>query len=359
MKIAIYTIAKNEEKFAERFMDSACEADMIIVADTGSTDNTIEILTRRGATVHQIDVNPWRFDVARNLSLDLVPQDVDVCVCIDLDEVLSPGWRKALEESWTPGTTRMRYQYVWSTNPDGSPGVTFWYEKIHQRHGYYWRHPVHEILYYEDGIKEVQTNCDKFTLFHYPDHSKSRSNYLPLLELSCKEDPDNDRNSHYLGREYMYYKHWDKAIEELKRHLSLPSAVWDAERSASMRYISNCYLKQGMLVEATNWCLRACAECPETREPWIDLAKVLYHREDWHGVLYAVESALKINERPMTYICEPESWGSTPYDFASIAAYQLQQYQRAVDYCTLALAINPQDSRLLMNMEFMKKKCTK
>ena len=35
------------------------------------------------------------------------------------------------------------------------------------------------------------------TLNHYPDSKKSRSSYLPLLELSVEEDPTDDRNMHY------------------------------------------------------------------------------------------------------------------------------------------------------------------
>ena len=41
------------------------------------------------------------------------------------------------------------------------------------------------------------------------------------LELSIKENPNNDRNLHYLGREYMYYKRWEECIYTLKRHLEL------------------------------------------------------------------------------------------------------------------------------------------
>ena len=57
---------------------------------------------------------------------------------------------------------------------------------------------------------EKYLTIDEIVLNHYPDSSKSRSSYLPLLELSVKEDSDNDRNMHYLGREYMYYKRWNE-----------------------------------------------------------------------------------------------------------------------------------------------------
>ena len=49
--------------------DSAADADYRIVADTGSTDDTVERLSRVGVTVHKIAVKPWRFDVARNTAM--------------------------------------------------------------------------------------------------------------------------------------------------------------------------------------------------------------------------------------------------------------------------------------------------
>src|ERR1017187_1106761 len=134
MKICIYTICKNEQQFVKRFMASLKgEADLVVVTDTGSTDDTVKLLREEGAIVHEIKMDPWRFDVPRNISLDFVPSDVDVCVCIDLDEVLSPGWRAAIEKAWIPGTTRLRYPYTWNTLPDGRDGTTFWYDKIHLR----------------------------------------------------------------------------------------------------------------------------------------------------------------------------------------------------------------------------------
>ena len=72
-------------------MDSISEADDICVLDTGSTDDTVERLKARGAHVEQKIIAPWRFDVARNKSLKLIPKDADICCCIDLDEQFQPG----------------------------------------------------------------------------------------------------------------------------------------------------------------------------------------------------------------------------------------------------------------------------
>ena len=98
MKVVVYAITKNEEKFVERWYESMKEADEIYVLDTGSDDNTVKLLEELGVNVSVKIIEPWRFDVARNMSLDLVPKDTDVCVCTDLDEVFKPGWRSEIEK---------------------------------------------------------------------------------------------------------------------------------------------------------------------------------------------------------------------------------------------------------------------
>ena len=49
MKIVVYAIAKNEEEFGARWMQSMSEADQVVVLDTGSEDRTAEILRAQGA----------------------------------------------------------------------------------------------------------------------------------------------------------------------------------------------------------------------------------------------------------------------------------------------------------------------
>ena len=209
-KVCVYAISKNEEKFVERWVNSMKEADEIYVLDTGSTDNTVKFLKDKGVNVVVKKVSPWRFDIARNASLDLVPLDTDICVCTDLDEVFESGWRKKIEEKYIEGS-RVGYTYNWHINEDGIADVTFILDKIHPRSGYSWTHPVHEVLKCDDVEKRII--IDEIVLNHFPDNNKSRSSYLELLELSVKEKPEDDRNMHYLGREYMYYGKWIKCIE--------------------------------------------------------------------------------------------------------------------------------------------------
>ena len=51
LKIAVYAISKNEEQFVQRFCESAKDADMVLIADTGSTDGTVARAIQCGAVV--------------------------------------------------------------------------------------------------------------------------------------------------------------------------------------------------------------------------------------------------------------------------------------------------------------------
>ena len=99
MKLYVYAICRDEAKFAARWMASMSEADGVYVLDTGSADGSPERLEQLGAHVFRRAIQPWRFDDARNLSLELTPEDGDLYICTDLDEIFDPGWRQALERA--------------------------------------------------------------------------------------------------------------------------------------------------------------------------------------------------------------------------------------------------------------------
>lgn len=343
MKIAVYTIAKNEAQFVERWAESAADADYRLILDTGSTDDTVALATQHGAVVHAQQFTPWRFDHARNAALALLPDDIDLCIALDMDEVLQPGWRECLEAMPT-GTTRPRYKYVWSWNDDGTEGLTYGGDKIHARHGYYWKHPVHEVI--TPTIEEHQAWVQGLEIHHHPDPTKSRSQYFDLLRLAVEEDPDDDRNQFYLGREYVYRGEHSQAIPHFEAHLRL--SRWAPERCASRRFLAKC---DPTNAERHLWA--AVSEDSRRREPWVELAQLFYESQDWLRCLVCCRMALGITEKPLDYLCEAFAWGSLPYDLGSIAAYYLGSVDESLQLLTQALALDPTSERLSQNLEFV------
>jgi glycosyltransferase involved in cell wall biosynthesis len=345
MKIAVCAIAKNEAHFIPRFCEAAKAADLILVADTGSDDGLPEIAKEHGAQVHHICISPWRFDHARNAALALLPKDIDVVISLDIDEVLEPGWREEIERVWTPETTRLRYMFDWGC------GIKFRYEKIFARHGYYFKHPCHEYPVPDGRLKEVWANTDMLLVSHHPDPTKSRGQYMDLLQLSVDEDPHCPRNAFYYARELTFHRRWDDAIAALKRYLDLPGATWQNERCYAMRLLGKSYSEKGDVWQAEKWFHMAAGEAPNTREPWCELAMLMYRQSRWEECFAASSRALKIKNKELVYTCDPAVWGHWPHDLLAISAFQLGLYQLAVEHGKIAAEMSPDDARLQSNLE--------
>ena len=347
MKIAICSISKNEAKFVKRFCDSAADADLILIADTGSEDDTVSIAKECGATVYNICVTPWRFDHARTAAIALLPKDIDVVIALDLDEVLEEGWRAEIERCWVVGkTTRLRYMFDWGH------GKVFQHEKIFARHGYFFFHPCHEIPRADKRITEDFAYTDKLLVSHYPDDTKSRGQYLDLLKLSVEEDPYCPRNAWYYARELYYYREWDKAIERIEKYLDMPNSLWKAERSYAMRVMSECYNAKGDKQAAEEWLHKAAVEDPTARESWIALADLTGNQHRWAESFAYAMKALSITHRVYVYTSDPNAWGYRPHDLAAIAAYRLGLTDIAIEQGKLALSFAPDDERLKANMDW-------
>lgn len=325
-------------------MDSVSPADLVVVVDTGSTDHSAEKLRARGTMVFEEKIEPWRFDTARNIAMEHIPMDMDICVSNDLDEVFEDGWREKIETLWRPECTRARYWFTWSYHPDGTADKQFLMEKIHRRRGFRWIHPVHEVLEYSGGEPDFSLFMDTLVLHHHPDLSKPRSQYLPLLELSAQENPLDDRTMFWLGREYMYNNRYEECIDTLKKHLTLPSAAWDEERCASMRYLAKAYQAKGPSDEARKWLYRAIGECPHIREPYLDMAILGYLQDDWPLVFAMVETGLSIQSQTKSYLCEPEAWHTAFFDLGAICCFRLDLLEKARSYALHACEFSPDDA---------------
>jgi hypothetical protein len=277
-------------------------------------------------------VSPWRFDRARNEALELVPASADVCIAIDLDEVLVEGWRETIERSWVEQTTRLRYLYAWTDEH------TFWYDAVHARRGYAWRHPTHEVLVENGGREQVWAVHSGVLVEHHPDRAKERPDDLALLELGATEAPDDPRALHYLARECFFRGLWRRCIATVERYLALPAAGWDEERSYSCRISAASAEQLGEPAAAMDWRARACAECPRAREPWCDLAEAAL-RAQAHAIAYAsARQALRIRERSWSHLNDPAAWGVRPQLMAAAAARALGLDGEADAYAVAAEA---------------------
>lgn len=364
-KVCVYAITKNEMKFVDKWVESMKEADSIVVLDTGSTDGTPERLKELGVTVEVKIIDPWRFDVARNEAMKLAPEDCNILVSTDLDEVLEPGWAQLLRDNWVKGKhERCNYKYSWSHLSDGSDGRVFGYNKIHSRN-WKWRYPVHELLYNPDTNSESFRRDQTLQMFnhihlhHYPDKTKSRASYLPLLELRAQEDPNDRYGLIYLGHEYYYKRHYEKAIDTLRRVLLNFSDKCTTEETASCYlFIGDCYkelYKQEDNEIAKNKAIVSYCKAifsDETYiEPYLNLGSLYLDLKDWENSEFIIKQGIKKSHRHYSWLERDTSWSWEPWDLLCLATYYGDKRAESVKYAAKALSFEPENSRLQNNLK--------
>lgn len=362
-KICVYAICKNEEQFVDKWLESMSEADYIVALDTGSTDNTYELLKNddRIYKVEQKVINPWRFDVARNESMKLIPEDANILLCTDLDELLEPGWANIIRKNWIDGFhVRGLYKYAWSHSENGEPGRIFYYDKLHNKN-WYWKAPVHEMLCSDyDESYLISHTLDLFDkgvyLHHYPDQTKSRGSYLPLLELRVKEDPDDYYGKFYLSHEYNYRGFYEKSNEVLYDILENYSDKYsNLELAACYLFLGDNYRSLGDLEKAIYNYNKAIAQEPTYREPYLLAAEIFNEKKYYNIALGYVNDALEKTYRHFTWVERDDSWREKVDDILSISYFYLGNKDKSLYHALLAFSKNQNNNRIKQNIELIQK----
>lgn len=323
-RVAIYTITQNEAHNVAGFMDACQDADCVIVGDTGSSDGTIAELQSRGAIVVPVHVRPWRFDIARNTVLSLVPPTLDLCIALDLDERLQPGWRETLEPIWdTDFHNRLWFKYIHSFTADGAPENVSMKGFAHSRDGYFWKHRVHEDIYWQGNPKQEQhLRLPGIVVEHRQQKKKSRDTYLELLQDECASETVTMRHVFWLCRELFYRKNWESVLATCQKLLTYKE-LWNVE-------LAHCLYMQAVALEMTGNSqgamqahMRGCDAAPKEREPWFEFGRFYYKKKQWAQAYGLFVQCLEITNRNDHYLTSATAWGAWPHYMAATCMYKM------------------------------------
>jgi len=355
LKICVYAICKNESKFVNRFMDAVQEAEKVYILDTGSDDNTAELFRKRGAIVHEKKYNPFHFDEARNDSLSYVPEDVDVCICLDIDDVIKPGFIKSIKETWKENTSQMSYEYICETDENGGTVLSFYNNHIHSRKNFHWEYPIHEVLIYTGDDFHLEQN-DEIKLYHKPDLEKSRAFYMDLLEERVTNVPDDFRNIMILTGEYVVRQQYEKAINLGKHYLRIKGNNYSGGKSKIMYYIAKSYRGLKDFETAKKWAILSAKELPQNIDSYVELMMTCYELQEFDKTIQYGKKALSMPEKNYGVVNESICFDGTVEDYIALAYGQLGDNKNALIYVEKALEKKPNDERLLKNKQYYEQK---
>lgn len=294
MKIAVYTIALNEEKHVERWYESAKDADYLLIADTGSTDKTIEIAKSLGINVIKISVKPWRFDDSRNAALAALPDDIDYCISMDMDETLSEGWRECLEKM-TSDQVEYKLNITYRDEAEKVVDTYFINNRIHKRHGFRWDYFIHEALL-PDRIKDYTLQfCEGLEVSHHPDREKSREQYNQMIE-DAFYIYKNARFHLYHAMQLMSFNRFEEAEKVWESFLKLDEPIVDFEIASAWRLLYKCSYDKNLKY------LKKSLKIKKTKETLLELAIYYYRKEKWNKCYKYAKEGLAIKLKPSSLL---------------------------------------------------------
>lgn len=322
MKIAVYTIALNEEKFVERWYESAKDADYLLIADTGSTDKTKRIAKKLGIKVIDISIKPWRFDDARNAALAALPSDIDYCVSMDMDETLSDGWRECLEKM-TGDRITYRFNVSYKDEEEKHPEESFINNRIHKRHGFRWKYLMHEAII-PDRTEFEEEFCEGLEVSHHPDREKPRDQYNQMTE-DAYEEYKIARYGIYYTLELLKTGKINEAVKVLKEVTKMRDAT-DIDVSLAHTLIGNLKPRFKKVRFA-----RALLKFP-TRENYTHLAIAYYEKGKWLRAYYFAKKADSIKIKTDSILRNHTVWGYLPFNIMSSAKHNMKLFKLSPSY---------------------------
>jgi glycosyltransferase involved in cell wall biosynthesis len=290
MKLSVAVIAKNESAVLEKCLASVKGADEIVVVDTGSEDNTVEIAKKFTDKVYTDFKWCDHFGKARQHAMDRCTGDW--ILSIDADDRLAPGGIEQLRKiiAKYPAEYCFNIQFI-TEQGARTHKLPYIYKNCK---GVTWAGAAHNYI-----SKAARLESGTHIVYGYsPSHKKDPDRTFRILKQAVKDNPDKPRELYYLSREYRYKKDWINCLYYTEKYLKV--AFWPPEIADAWLMKARClwHLQRGE--EARDACLMAIkyntnfkeavllmAEMtgPINRDRWLlmaefaDSSNVLFNRE--------------------------------------------------------------------------------
>lgn len=390
MNFSFVLIAKNEGKTLPRFVNSVKHTGAeIVVVDTGSTDNTVSIAKKLGCKVHSVGdrfltkitpqmaksinafvldkdkpkiVKPgdkqFDFSRARNFAAKLASNDF--VFMPDCDEVFTKFDTHKISEIIKGGVNQLEYNFVYSHDENGSPLVQFMHSKAYDRTKMKWVGIIHEVLSHDvKNATRAFLPPDIIHLEHFQNPETDRGHYLKGLALSVLQEPDNDRNLHYFGRELYYQGYYKSAITQLIDHVNLANNKYNKtydtflkkEASQSYIYMGYCYGNLGLPIEQMMQFSLAIMKAPDQRAPYLRMAEFYQHNNQWSAAKAFAIGALQIPKDDF-YANNEKDFTTGPHEILYLAGGYTGDISLARYHLGKCLEFEPKNQTYLSHIKY-------
>ncbi|NBJ95152.1 tetratricopeptide repeat-containing glycosyltransferase family 2 protein [Parablautia muri] len=348
--ISLCVIVKNEEGQIARCLESVRElVEEIIVVDTGSADQTIEIVSQYTSKVYSY---PWKddFSDARNYSFSKA--SMDYCMWMDADDILEETEKDKflqLKQTLSPDVDIVMMKYNTSFDETGKPSFSYFRERwIKNCPKYQWIGAVHEVIPPSGNViySDIAVSHKKIKV---NDPDRNLNIYRKVLAEGKLLDP---RQQYYFGRELYYHKQYEEAVSVLEEFLSLEEG-WIENKIEACAICAKCYYGLGREQCALNTLLRSMSFDLPRAELCCDIGKYFLDHGDFHIATYWYKTALSRpkNEYAGGFVL-PDCYDYVPLLQLCVCYDKMGDRKKAKEYNERAGALKPYSKSYLYNKQY-------
>lgn len=354
-KISVCMIIKNESgKILNAISSCRGLADEVSIADTGSTDTSVDLCKKVGCVVSE-GADCMNKAESRNKAIN--DASGDWIVILDADEEITDPFllRENIEKMEREGVEGAYIMEGCSMGPGGEPTEVFNQMRVWKKGTYEYKYRAHELPTLKGKNSSILNIPVLFA--HYQDRSPEHMTWklqytLDRLLLDVKDYPDGGRPKYYLGRQYMYMKDYNNAIKMLEEFLEMTKATEHWERPNACMDLYKCYSDLGLEKDGMRWLYNACLENPMNRKWWYILANAYYKKGQYNiavgllSTMFAIPSESQSGYKSMVYD------GQAPFDLMARAFWKLGMYEAGKISAEKALKMEPNNERLRNNLKY-------
>ena len=352
--ISLCMIVKNEEKVLARCLDSVNDlVDEIIIVDTGSTDNTLEIARSYTDKIFSFE---WvdNFSVARNFSFSKA--NMEYILWLDADDVLLEEDRKRfkqLKSNIGMKTDIVMMKYIAGFDDYGTPALSYYRERLLKRsNGYRWHEPVHEHLDIWGNILDSD-----ICVTHKKDVIEINNRNLEIYESNLRKGVDlSPRGLYYYARELYNHQKFDDAIEYFIKFIEIKDG-WVEDKIATCFNLANCYSFKKEHQKALEVLIKSFQYDTPRAEICCLIGYYYLEFEDYNRsiVWYKLASSLEKPKNSWGFILH-DYWDYIPNIQLCLCYDRLGEFSIASYYNEKASEFKPQEAAVLNNREYFKLK---
>ena len=357
MTISLCMIVKNEEDVLGRCLDSAAGiADEIIIADTGSSDKTVDIALSYTDKVYHFK---WCDDFAAARNFSFSKATMEYCMWLDADDVITPeNLSRLLKLKSDPGAAAdvIMLPYCLTVNPDGTPNFWYYRERIVRNLPQFkWEGRVHEAITPSGNIIYGDA-----VVMHKKIRPSEPGRNLRILEL-IKADSGKltPRQQFYYGRELYENNRLTEAAEVLEEYISSP-AGWIENKINAHLILSLCYEKTNKRSKAYSSLLNSFRLDTPRAEICCRLGGMFLDDKLYNAAIYWYKTALKLPYNPGTggFVLS-ECYGFLPCIQLCVCYDRLGDTESAKIYNEKAGEYRPDSPEYLYNKAYFNNKSMK